>query len=249
MIDILAKHEAVPRYRLIIGFLAVYLIWGSTYLAIRFTIETIPALLSAGVRFLAGGALLYAYARFSGAVAATKLQWRNSAIIGLLLVVGGTGTVTWAEQFVPSGLAALMVAAMPFWMVLIEWLRPQGKRPVTSVVLGLVFGIRRHCYSDWPDTSRRRRYLRPAWSNGVVVRDVVVGKRFDLLTSHRSSRVEIAFSGDSNACRWSCVDACSPEPQVNSRASTSMPCLSSQLPDCYILLSLGHWHLSPTFGC
>ncbi len=141
MIDILAKHEAVPRYRLIIGFLAVYLIWGSTYLAIRFTIETIPALLSAGVRFLAGGALLYAYARFSGAIAATKVQWRNSAIIGLLLVVGGTGTVTWAEQFVPSGLAALMVAAMPFWMVLIEWLRPQGKRPVTSVVLGLVLGF------------------------------------------------------------------------------------------------------------
>ncbi len=141
MIDILSRHEAVPRYRLIIGFLAVYLIWGSTYLAIRFTIETIPALLSAGIRFLAGGAMLYAYARLSGAVAATRLQWRNSAIIGLLLVVGGTGTVTWAEQFVPSGLAALMVAAMPFWMVLIEWLRPAGKKPVTSVVLGLILGF------------------------------------------------------------------------------------------------------------
>ena len=141
MIDALSKHDAVPRYRLIIGFLAVYLIWGSTYLAIRFTIETIPPLFSAGVRFLIGGTLLYTYARFSGAVAATKLQWRNSAIIGLLLVVGGTGTVTWAEQYVPSGLAALMVAAMPFWMVLIEWMRPAGRRPVTSVVLGLILGF------------------------------------------------------------------------------------------------------------
>lgn len=141
MIDVLAKHDAVPRYRLIIGFLAVYLIWGSTYLAIRFTIETIPPLFSAGVRFLIGGTILYLYAQFSGAIAATKLQWRNSAIIGLLLVVGGTGTVTWAEQYVPSGLAALMVATMPFWMVLIEWLRPEGKRPVTSAVLGLVLGF------------------------------------------------------------------------------------------------------------
>lgn len=141
MIDVFANQEPVPRYRLIIGFLAIYLIWGSTYLAIRFAIETIPALFSAGVRFLAGGAMLYAYARLSGAAAATKLQWRNSAIIGLLLIVGGTGTVTWAEQYVPSGLAALMVAAMPFWMVLIEWLRPDGKRPLMSVVAGLVLGF------------------------------------------------------------------------------------------------------------
>lgn len=141
MIDALAKHDRVPRFQLVIGFLAVYLIWGSTYLAIRFTIETIPPLFSAAIRFLIGGTLLYAYARFSGAIAATKLQWRNSAVIGLLLVVGGTGTVTWAEQYVPSGLAALMVAAMPFWMVLIEWIRPEGRRPVTSVVLGLVLGF------------------------------------------------------------------------------------------------------------
>lgn len=141
MIDALVKHDRVPRFQLVIGFLAVYLIWGSTYLAIRFTIETIPPLFSAAIRFLIGGTLLYAYARFSGAIAATKLQWRNSAVIGLLLVVGGTGTVTWAEQYVPSGLAALMVAAMPFWMVLIEWIRPEGRRPVTSVVLGLVLGF------------------------------------------------------------------------------------------------------------
>lgn len=129
------------RWRIVVGFLAIYLIWGSTYLAIRFTIETIPPLLSAGIRFLIGGSLLYLWARASGAVTATSVQWRNSGIIGLLLVVGGTGTVTWAEQYVPSGLAALLVAAMPFWMVLIDWLRPNGQKPASSVIAGLVMGF------------------------------------------------------------------------------------------------------------
>ncbi len=134
-------EESASRWRIIVGFLAIYLIWGSTYLAIRFTIETIPPLLSAGVRFLIGGAMLYTWARLSGAVAATKLQWKNSGVVGLLLVVGGTGTVTWAEQYVPSGLAALMVAAMPFWMVLIDWLRPNGIKPTSGVIAGLITGF------------------------------------------------------------------------------------------------------------
>lgn len=134
-------EDNTSRWRIVVGFLAIYLIWGSTYLAIRFTIETIPPLLSAGVRFLIGGAFLYTWARLSGAVAATKLQWKNSGVVGLLLVVGGTGTVTWAEQYVPSGLAALMVAAMPFWMVLIEWLRPNGQRPTPGVIGGLITGF------------------------------------------------------------------------------------------------------------
>ena len=141
MIDALTTHNSVPRWRVILGFLAIYLIWGSTYLAIRFTIESIPALVSAGARFLAGGGMLYAYARWRGAIPATPLQWRNAAVTGLLLVVGGTGTVTWAEQFVPSGLAALMIAAMPFWLVLIEWLRRDGVKPTRSVVMGLILGF------------------------------------------------------------------------------------------------------------
>ena len=141
MIDALTTNHNVPRYRIVLGFLAIYLIWGSTYLAIRFTVESIPAVLSAAARFLAGGTLLYLYARSRGAVQASKLQWRNTAITGVLLVAGGTGIVTWAEQYVPSGLAALMVAAMPFWMVLIEWLRRDGVRPTLSVVLGLIVGF------------------------------------------------------------------------------------------------------------
>ncbi len=134
-------ENVTSRWRIIVGFLAIYIIWGSTYLAIRFTIETIPPLLSAGVRFLIGGTMLYTWARLSGAVAATKLQWKNSGVVGLLLVVGGTGTVTWAEQYVPSGLAALMVAAMPFWMVLIDWLRPNGIKPTAGVIAGLITGF------------------------------------------------------------------------------------------------------------
>lgn len=137
----MTESSTTARWRIVVGFLAIYLIWGSTYLAIRFTIETIPPLLSAGIRFLIGGSLLYLWARASGAAPATSVQWRNSGIVGLLLVVGGTGTVTWAEQYVPSGLAALLVAAMPFWMVLIDWLRPNGQKPTSSVIAGLVMGF------------------------------------------------------------------------------------------------------------
>lgn len=141
MIDAHTSHHDVSPWKVILGFLAIYLIWGSTYLAIRFAIESIPALLSAGVRFIFGGAMLYTYARLRGGVLATSVQMRNTSYTGLLLVLGGTGTVTWAEQWVPSGLAALMIAAVPFWMTLIEWLRPQGVRPSAGVVAGLIIGF------------------------------------------------------------------------------------------------------------
>ncbi len=132
---------AVACWRLVVGFLAIYLIWGSTYLGIRFTIETIPPLISAGVRFILGGAMLYVYARTQDRSRITRPQLRNAAVTGVLLVVGGTGIVTWAEQYINSGLAALLVALMPFWMVLIEWLRPQGVKPPMPVFAGLLLGF------------------------------------------------------------------------------------------------------------
>ncbi len=131
----------VSKLRLILGFAAIYLIWGSTYLAIRFTIETIPPLLSAGVRFLLGGALLYMICYFKGNAWVNRKEMGGAAIVGVLMVVGGTGLVTWAEQFVPSGLAALMIAAVPFWLVLLEWVRPSGTRPSGLTILGLVVGF------------------------------------------------------------------------------------------------------------
>jgi drug/metabolite transporter (DMT)-like permease len=95
----------------------------------------------AAVRFLSSGAILYAWSRSRGATRPSRLEWRNCAIIGACLLVGGNGAVVWAEKFVPSGMAALLLAVLPFWIVLIEWLRPNGKRPGAGVVTGLIVGL------------------------------------------------------------------------------------------------------------
>ena len=102
-----------PRSQILIAFATVYVIWGSTYLAIRFAIETLPPFLMVGGRFFLAGAIMYI----------------------------GTGVVVWAEQKVPSGTAALLVAIVPLWMVLLQWLRPHGKRPNAWVIAGVALGL------------------------------------------------------------------------------------------------------------
>jgi drug/metabolite transporter (DMT)-like permease len=99
---------------------AVYLIWGSTYLAIRYAVETTPPFLMAGVRFFISGGCLYAARRLGGDPAPQKTEWRSATIIGIFLLLGGNGGVVWAEQFIPSSLAALLVATVPLWMVLFD---------------------------------------------------------------------------------------------------------------------------------
>lgn len=128
------------RIRLALGFAIIYIVWGSTYLAIRFAIETIPPFLMAGMRFLAAGGAMYAWVR-PGAQAPTWAHWRSAAIIGIALLLLGNGGVTWAEQRVPSGIAALMVATMPLWIVLLEWQLHKGARPAPATVAGLILGI------------------------------------------------------------------------------------------------------------
>ena len=117
------------------------MIWGSTYLAIRYAVETIPPFIMGGVRFLISGAMLYLWARSRGAPRPTHLNWRNAIIAGGFLLLGGNGAVVWAEQFVPSGLTALLVSILPFWLVIIEWIRPPRRRPSAAVLVGLVLGF------------------------------------------------------------------------------------------------------------
>ncbi len=121
--------------------IALYIVWGSTYLAIRFAVETIPPFLMAGFRFLVAGLILYIWRRLAGDPAPTARQWRSAAIIGLLLLVGGNGVVSWAEQHVASGIAALMVACIPLWMAVIDAIRPGGSRPDWKIILGLLVGF------------------------------------------------------------------------------------------------------------
>src|SRR5215469_2940524 len=101
------RASAPTTAALVAAFAAIYLIWGSTYLAIRYAVETIPPLLMMGVRHLSTGALLYGWARWRGAPAPTLKEWVHPALIGALLFLGGHGSLAWAEQHVPSGIAAL----------------------------------------------------------------------------------------------------------------------------------------------
>ncbi len=135
------KQNQASRAQIIAAFASIYLVWGSTYLAIRYAIETIPPFTMGGIRFLISGALLYIWARYSGAPRPTRLHWRNAIIAGGFLLLGGNGAVVWAEQFVPSGLTALLVSILPFWLVIIEWVRPPKRRPSGFVLGGLVLGF------------------------------------------------------------------------------------------------------------
>ncbi|MEW6402300.1 MAG: drug/metabolite exporter YedA [Chloroflexota bacterium] len=124
-----------------IALLALYIVWGSTYLAIRFAVETIPPFFHAGVRFLVSGIILLIWRRASGDALPTRRQWINAAIIGLLLLLGGNGLVSWAEQTIPSGIAALIIGSVPLFLVVMEALRPGGVKPNWPAILGLVVGF------------------------------------------------------------------------------------------------------------
>jgi drug/metabolite transporter (DMT)-like permease len=135
------EHSRPSRLLVIAALASVYLIWGSTYLAILFAIDTIPPFMMAGVRFTIAGWLLYGILRVRGHAAPTRSHWLAAGFVGILLLGVGNGGVTWAEQRVPSGVAALILAGTPAWMVLLDWLRPGGVRPVPKVMAGLTLGL------------------------------------------------------------------------------------------------------------
>lgn len=135
-----APHR-VPPLAVALALLAVYVIWGSTYLGIRFALEGgFPPLLAvSGGRMLVAGGLLYAFLRWRGVAAPTRAQWRTLAVMGLLLMLMGNGGVVLAQQTVASGLAAIAVASMPLWMGLFGWL--YGRRPTGGEWAGIVVGF------------------------------------------------------------------------------------------------------------
>ncbi len=126
---------------LVAAFAAVYVIWGSTYLAIRWGVAEIPPFLMAGVRFVAAGLVFAAWGVRQGAARPTARDWAMTGLVGVLMAAGGNGGVSWALQRVPSGLGALLVSMVPFWVALGDWWRPGGERPAGRVVLGLVLGF------------------------------------------------------------------------------------------------------------
>ena len=130
-----------PAFRKFAAFAIIYLVWGSTYMAIRLAIDTIPPFLMAGSRFMIAGSifLIWCYWRFDNRP--SLKDWVQAAIPGILLFVFGNGSLTWAEQYIPSGLAALIIATLSLWMVLLEWLIYKGKRPDIFTIIGIFLGL------------------------------------------------------------------------------------------------------------
>jgi drug/metabolite transporter (DMT)-like permease len=124
---------------LIAAFAAVYVLWGSTYLGIRFSMETLPPFFTQGVRYFSAGVVMWFCARRTGAHRPTSREWTGGAVAGLLMFVGGTGGLVWAERLIPSGVAALVVATEPASFVLIETVRLR-RLPRGAVLAGLALG-------------------------------------------------------------------------------------------------------------
>ena len=130
------------RYTLVfLSFFALYFIWGSTYVAIRIAIETMPPLIMLGFRFGVAGVIMYAWLLWRGIERPSWLHWRNAVVSGGLMLLGGTGIVAVSMYYVPSGMAALTITTVPLWMVLLDWLWKKGPRPSLLFFGGFIMGL------------------------------------------------------------------------------------------------------------
>lgn len=171
-----AAEKTPTKTALIAGFAAIYLIWGSTYLGIRIAVETMPPFLMAGARFLVAGSILAAWIAFTGGFHATRRQWFDNTIIGGLLLLGGNGLVSWAEQKVPSGIATLIISVSPLFIVLLDWLvllvgkdTTRGSRPTPAIFAGIALGFVGLALLVGPDLREGAGQLDPWRVGGLVL--------------------------------------------------------------------------------
>jgi drug/metabolite transporter (DMT)-like permease len=129
------------KTRMVLAFFAIYVLWGTTFLAIRIAVEEMPPLFAAGARFFTAGVVLYGFMRLKGEVKPTAAQWRSLAIMGLLMFVAEYGPLFWAEKYVPSGIVSVLAATLPLLTMVLEMLvlRQQRFRPMTVAATLLGF--------------------------------------------------------------------------------------------------------------
>ena len=129
------------RLLTILAFGAIYLIWGSTYLAIRYAVETVPPFLMAGSRYLLAGLPMLGFLLWRGAARPRWIHWRSGLILGAFMMLGGNGMVSWAEQTVPSSIAAVIIATLPLWMTILDRFFFGGPKLRAGTVVGLLLGF------------------------------------------------------------------------------------------------------------
>ena len=148
-------NAQAPKSKLIAAFAAIYIVWGSTYLAIKYAIETIPPFTLGAARFLVAGVVLYIWARSRTNVRVQPVHWLHAVVLGMLMLGFGNAAVVWSETRVPSGVTALIVAIVPLWVVIIDWLRPGGERPHGAVTIGVIVGLAGMALLAWPSAAHR----------------------------------------------------------------------------------------------
>ena len=129
------------KIAIIVGFAVIYLVWGSTYLAIKYAIDTLPPFLMMGVRFWIAGVILYAWMVYKGHGRVTTGEWTSATIMAITMIALGTGVVAWVEEYLPSGLTCLLLSVSPIWMVFIEALIPGGHKPGIAAFSGIMCGL------------------------------------------------------------------------------------------------------------
>jgi drug/metabolite transporter (DMT)-like permease len=138
---VLVATNAKSQTSIILALSAVYVFWGGTYLAMKIAIETIPPFIMGGTRFLTAGLLVYIWGIYKGQEPPEKSHWLYASLLGILMLLIGQGGIIWAQQYVPSGVAAIIFATVPLWMTLISWVCQGAQRPNNLVIFGLFLGF------------------------------------------------------------------------------------------------------------
>jgi drug/metabolite transporter (DMT)-like permease len=138
---VLVATNAKSQTAIILALSAVYVFWGGTYLAMKIAIETIPPFIMGGTRFLTAGLLVYIWEIYKGQKLPEKSHWLYASLLGILMLLIGQGGIIWAQQYVPSGVAAIIFATVPLWMTLISWVCQGAQRPNNLVIFGLFLGF------------------------------------------------------------------------------------------------------------
>ncbi len=195
-----AAEKTPPKSALVAGFATIYLVWGSTYLGIRIAVETLPPFLMSGARFLVAGGLIAGWIAVTRGFRPTRRQWFDNTVIGALLLLGGNGLVSWAEQMIPSGITTLIVSLGPLFIVLLDWAvlafgrdKSQGTRPGVATFVGVGLGITGLAVLVGPQLGEGVGHLDP-WRVGGLVLACVSWSAGSLYTRYARSPAE-PFTG------------------------------------------------------